>query len=154
MRQETLAKFIKGPFPLQTTMFLIPAWLRQVKEQFGLQKAPVRVLFHQHEDLTLSLIKAGHITLFQVPPSFFSCCRVQIHLKGLKIIASFTENTNTTPRFLLWWHMVYSHVMFVHMIDMIFFFLTRLIYLFHFMHMCFPFIVIYNFHLLFIIFIL
>lgn len=99
MRQETPAKLSKGPFPLQTTVFLIPVPLRQVKEQLGLQKAPVRVLFHQREDLALSLVKTGHVTLFQVPPSFFFCCRVQIHLKVLERIELFTEKSHKCTYF-------------------------------------------------------
>lgn len=81
MRQKTWAELSEGSFPLQTAVFFVPAWLRQVKEQFGLQKASVRVLFHQREDLTLSLVEAGPDTFFQVPASFFSGCRVQVDLK-------------------------------------------------------------------------
>lgn len=91
MSQETLAKLSKGRLSLQTAVFLVPVRLRKVKEQFGLQKAPVRVLFHQREDLTLSLFETGHVTLFQVPPSFFPRRRIQIDLEDLKIVGLFTE---------------------------------------------------------------
>lgn len=91
MSQETLVKLSKGHFSLQTAVFLVLACLRKIKEQFGLQKAPVRVLFHQREDLTLSLVETGHVTLFQVPPSFFPRHRIQIDLKDLKIVGLFTE---------------------------------------------------------------
>lgn len=84
MRQETWAELSEGPFPLQAAGFFVPAWLRQVEEESGLQKAPVRVLFHQREDLTLCLVEAGHGTLVQVPPSFFSSCGIQVDLKDLK----------------------------------------------------------------------
>lgn len=57
-----------------------PGWADQVQVIRGLEETAVRILLHEGEYFSLSLIKAGQCRLQHVVARLLPCARIQVHL--------------------------------------------------------------------------